>query len=219
MKPYYQDDAVTIYHGDCAQISPLLDPGMIVITDQPYGTGWVRGGGKVGEFKASHEKPDWDVWSPLWVSSLNRPRVIAGFCPVGRAEEFAHTLEFPALLYYQKTNVRPNGVDREVIVVSPPPRQNKPWRKVAYNGDMPLHPCQKPIEVMLWLVDLLSTQYDTILDPFTGSGTTLRAAKDLGRKAIGIELEERYCEIAAKRMQQEVLQLTTTKAPLLVVKG
>ena len=63
------------------------------------------------------------------------------------------------------------------------------------------HPTQKPIEVMKQLCG----NADTILDPFMGSGTTLRAAKDLGRKAIGIEIEERYCEIAANRMAQGVL--------------
>jgi len=64
------------------------------------------------------------------------------------------------------------------------------------------HPTAKPVELML---RLLSKTQGTILDPFMGSGTTLRAAKDLGRKAIGIEIEERYCEIAARRMGQEVL--------------
>ena len=67
------------------------------------------------------------------------------------------------------------------------------------------HPCPKPIELFLWLIS--PSEFQTILDPFMGSGTTLRAAKDLGRKAIGIEIEEKYCEIAAKRLAQEVLSL------------
>ncbi|MDD5304003.1 MAG: site-specific DNA-methyltransferase [Elusimicrobia bacterium] len=69
------------------------------------------------------------------------------------------------------------------------------------------HPSPKPECVMRWLVDELSEPGETVLDPFMGSGTTLRAAKDLGRKAIGIEIEERYCEIAAKRLSQQVLPL------------
>lgn len=69
------------------------------------------------------------------------------------------------------------------------------------------HPTQKPVELMTWCISLADDPA-TILDPFMGSGTTLRAAKDLGRKAIGIEIEEKYCEIAAKRMQQEVFDFT-----------
>ena len=68
------------------------------------------------------------------------------------------------------------------------------------------HPCPKPIDVWRWMVTRGSTRAtDVILDPFMGSGTTLRAAKDCGRRSIGIELSERYCEIAAKRLAQEVL--------------
>ena len=70
------------------------------------------------------------------------------------------------------------------------------------------HPTVKPLALMEYLVKLVTMpERNLILDPFMGSGTTLRAAKDLQRKAIGIEIEERYCEIAAKRMSQEVLNL------------
>jgi site-specific DNA-methyltransferase (adenine-specific) len=69
------------------------------------------------------------------------------------------------------------------------------------------HPGYTPKPIMHRCVTLLSPEGGTVLDPFCGTGTTLRAAKDLGRKAIGIEIEERYCEIAAKRMAQTVMDL------------
>lgn len=72
------------------------------------------------------------------------------------------------------------------------------WKKAP-------HPTTKPLKLMSELMRLFSNEDELILDPFMGSGTTLRAAKDLGRKAIGIEIEEKYCEIAAKRLSQEVL--------------
>ena len=75
------------------------------------------------------------------------------------------------------------------------------------------HPTQKPLAVMLWAIQQPKETCELILDPFMGSGTTLRAAKDLGRKAVGIEIEERYCEIAAKRLGQEVLDLPSPAPP------
>ncbi len=73
------------------------------------------------------------------------------------------------------------------------------------NRPKPPHPCPRPIEQATYIVEIATVEGDTILDPFMGSGITLRAAKDLGRKAIGIEIEEKYCEIAANRLRQEVL--------------
>jgi DNA modification methylase len=68
-----------------------------------------------------------------------------------------------------------------------------------------LHPTTKPLSLVRHFVEWTTQTGDLVLDPFMGSGTTLRAAKDLGRRAIGIEIEERYCEIAAKRLEQQVL--------------
>ena len=86
---------------------------------------------------------------------------------------------------------RPDGIERLVAVSE-------------QNG----HPCPKPLNIMRWLVQRGTVSAGQLVaDPFMGNGTTLRAAKDLGRKAIGIEIEERYCEIAAKRMAQMVMAL------------
>ena len=69
----------------------------------------------------------------------------------------------------------------------------------------PIHPAQKPIRLIKRLVALFAKENDLILDPFMGSGTTLRAAKDVGCRAIGIETDERYCQLAADRIRQKVL--------------
>ena len=201
-KPYYQDSAVTLYHGDCRQIVPLLGRFDLLLTDPPYGTGWVRGGGRVGEFNAKHEKPYWDVFSTEWIAAIDANQ-FAVFSPVGRIDDTCAAFPARQVSYYRKTNVRPGAIPREAIVVSPP-RSFGDFE--AYNGDCPLHPCQKPLELIAWLVGQFPDA-KTVLDPFAGSGTTGRACKDLGRKCVMIEREEKYCEIAARRMGQEVLPL------------
>jgi site-specific DNA-methyltransferase (adenine-specific) len=200
MTPYYSHAGITIYHGDCRDILPQVTAD-VVVTDPPYGTGWVRGGGAVGEFNAKHETQSWDKWDRETLAWLIY-RFAAGamFGPASKADEYRAM--GCGLWWYCKTNPRPNGPKREPIVVWPFTDE----REVsAYNGDSPLHPCQKPDTVMLTLVAWMPA--GTVLDPFMGSGTTLVAAKQLGRKAIGIEIEERYCEIAVKRLAQEVLPL------------
>lgn len=206
MTPYYEANGITIYHGDCRDVLPQIAEGVSVVTDQPYGTGWVRGGGGVGEFHAQHEKPIWDVWDTSWISLVPNAQGFAVFGPYSRASDLRAALPLPnRIVWWRKTNPRPNGPSREPICISPA-HLPEGLEFSAYNGDTPLHPTQKPIELMLWVIGFVPNN-TTILDPFMGSGTTLDAAKRLGRSAIGIEINERYCEIAAKRLQQEVMEL------------
>jgi len=196
-----------VINGKCeAEMPKLIERGLtghVVVTDQPYGTGWARGGGKkVGEFFAKHEQPAWDVFSLKWLATVGDPKRLALFAPVSRAEEVAEALPNRALCYYRKTNARPGAPAREPIIVSPAPVNPEPWDFTAYNGDSPYHPCQKPLELMRWLVRLVSDPSDTIVDPFAGSFTTGVACIIEGRNFIGIEQDEHYCRIGEARLKR-----------------
>ncbi len=199
--PYYDHAGITIYHGDCRDILPHVTAD-VVVTDPPYGVG----------------KADWDKEFPTeWISEAmcSAGRVL---CMTGNS-----TLQIAIAAFgdtYRDCLVlrNMNGMTRSamsfskwipVIVAG-----NWKWRdesnviefavsSTGING----HPSQKPERAMLGLISRFTDVGWTILDPFMGSGTTLVAAKQLGRKAIGIEIEERYCEIAVKRLAQEVLPL------------
>lgn len=217
-KPYYQDDYCTIYHGDCRDILPHLDPVDLVLTDPPYGIAWRRGArGKYRPNSVAHE------------GILNDNDTSA------RDEAIKLIGSTAALVFGSFYAPFPVGV-KQVLIYHKPPYSgligaNTPFRRDAEpifllgdwakvvpcrssvffaanglngSGESTGHPHTKPIKIVLELVQATAAQ--TILDPFMGSGTTLRAAKDLGRKAIGIEIEEKYCEVAAKRLRQEVLE-------------
>jgi DNA modification methylase len=113
-------------------------------------------------------------------------------------------------IFWDKLQTMPTFGDGELAWTSSPRKSIEKvtieWNGLLGKEQTREHPTQKPVSLMLWCIEHYPPA-QSIVDPFMGSGTTLRAAKDLGRKAIGIEIEERYCEIAAKRMAQEVLPL------------
>lgn len=121
------------------------------------------------------------------------------------------------LLIWHKTNSAPfaNGVWRGDIEYCVHIRErgayfegNAKLKKKVFSHPMvtdKCHPTVKPLPLLNKYIQIGTKPNDIVLDPFMGSGTTLRAAKDLGRKAVGIELEEKYCEIAANRLRQSVL--------------
>lgn len=209
--PYYQDDAVTIYHGDCLGILPHLPKVDLVLTDPPYGINHPTEYNKRGRdmIAGCRDYPrvfgDDAPFDPL-------PWIDIAPCILWGGNYFASKLpDQSGWLVWDKE--RPDDLDQATCelawtnIVKGVRRIRHLWNGCMKKGRESLeHPTQKPVEVMSWCLSLRWTVgCKMILDPFMGSGTTLRAAKDLGRKAIGIEIEEKYCEIAAKRMAQEVM--------------
>lgn len=210
--PYYEDGSVTIYHGDCREVMRFLDFDVIV-ADPPYGISVVRGGSVGG----SNEKPatayaavagDQGPFDPRFLLTCRVPTILWGGNHFGsRLPDASRWLVWDK----REGGNSDNFADAELAWTNlggPVRLHSQRWRgRYSRNtqGDLPrVHPTQKPVSLMAWCIGFTE---GIILDPFMGSGTTLRAAKDLGRKAIGIELEERYCEIAAERCSQEVLDM------------
>jgi DNA modification methylase len=196
VNPYYNHDGITIYNCDCREILPTLETFDLVLTDPPYGIKRFQKG--KGRF-LKEKKLKWDIAPSkntleLVLSSAEKS-IIWGYnnlC-LPNSEYFLvwnkqQTVDNFASAEIAYTNMR---IPAKVFTYSIH-RHNS---NKTYKG----HETQKPVRLMRWCIELCKDYPQKILDPFMGSGTTLRAAKDLGRKAIGIELEERYCEIAAKR--------------------
>ena len=204
MTPYYEDDAVTIYHGDCGDLIDGLDFDVIV-TDPPYGLGRLLGGGH--QEWGMHRAPGghaWDSWAPEIVGTFpNR----ATHCVVWGGNYFDLPPRRGWLVWDKVVREFSSGhCELAWTTFDQPIRAfNYANGQLATEGKM--HPTQKPLRLMSWCLSFLPDGPSVVLDPFMGSGTTLRAAKDRGMRAIGIELDEAYCEIAARRCAQEVLAL------------
>jgi DNA modification methylase len=211
MKPYYQDSAVTIYHGDCREIVPTLGRFDLLLTDPPYGIGANRMTLGNGTRKLDRGDTDWDNAAPTrWVLDMCREHAAAAILWGGNYFEGLPPAR--GWLVWDKCTGKNDFADAELAWTNLDTVVKKfslSWVGAnARDRDAAReHPTQKPLALMNWCISLAGDGAQTILDPFAGSGTTGRAAKDLGRKAVLIEREERYCEIAAKRMRQEVLEL------------
>jgi len=245
-RPFYEDEGVQIYLGDCREILPALGPADVVIADPPYG----------------ETDLDWDVPTAGWLPML---QCYSLWCFGSLRMFMSHAAEFAGWnlaqdIIWEKHNGSNSFADRfrrvhehiahfypmrvpwASIYKSPPTTADarargvvRRKRKARHWGTIggshytsvdggprimrsvirvhschgyAVHPTQKPVGIVIPLIEYSCQPAGTVLDPFMGSGTTLRAAKDLGRKAIGIEKEERWCDVAVRRMQQEVLPIT-----------
>lgn len=236
MKPYYEENGITIYHGDCVDVLPLLERVDVVITDPPYSDhthkkqwigsaltkGKARNGTKFKELGFDPLSPELRAlvcresarlaarWS-LFFSDLEG---VDGW----REDILKSGLEYIRTMIWDKVDSAPQftgdrpAASAEAIVVAHPSgkkRWNGGGRRSVFTypvnganqGSKP-HPSTKPEPLMRELIALFTDEGETILDPFMGSGTTLVAAKRLGRKAIGIEINKTYCDVAVERLRQ-----------------
>ena len=225
MKPYFKDDFCEIYHGDCREIKPQLGGG-VVVSDPPYNVGY--------HYENYSDNLSVEDYQELIRAVCPLPCVLIHYAEALVA--LSWTLEeipdkMVAWVYPSNTPRQWRGIAwwgvKPDFTLDGQPYKNPADKRIAEriaNGESARlydwweidqiknvgkektdHPCQIPLAVMSRIIKI--TPSEIIIDPFMGSGTTLRAAKDLGRKAIGIELNERYCEISAKRLSQEVLAL------------
>ena len=218
MKPCYEDKYTVIYNADCREVLPSLPKVDLVLTDPPYLLNMGKGGGgELGSRKA-RENTRGFTDSGFDTSILDLFDNWFCFCPrLGLQEVISKAVNGKwNLITWCKPNPIPTFNNTYLSDVEYCVHKwskgrlfggykDKSCFSVLANSEKETnHPNEKPLKLMAKLLNLGSEKGDTILDPFMGSGTTLRAAKDLNRKAIGIELEEKYCEIAAKRLSQEV---------------
>jgi site-specific DNA-methyltransferase (adenine-specific) len=216
MKPYFEEDGITIYHGDCREVLPQLESADAVITDPPFGIGWVRATWE-DSVEAYPELMHWLVsecnrlvangWCFIFQTMLNAPRFHEWFGSSWRI--YAACKNF--------AQIRPTGIWHSWDPVVFWGNGETPREKGAVNrdyfvgnvagvfGDGIDHPCPKPLDTMQHIVSIASSSGGLVIDPFLGSGSTTWAARQLGRRAIGIEIDEKYCEIAARRLNQKVL--------------
>jgi site-specific DNA-methyltransferase (adenine-specific) len=250
IKPYYEEDGIAIYHGDCREILPQLEPESVrlVWTDPPYGHSNQDGDLQAARVRdavsGARKKPavaiandgQEDMRAVVDAAlTLVEPLLLSDCCccccccaggggPTPTFAWLAQRMDSQGLAFCHATvwdkSGRGPGMgwrfrrDYEFVMVAHRAGGRLAWanKDTAVSNIFRVtpprnenHPTEKPLQLVRNFIRLTTSVGDLVLDPFMGSGTTLRAAKDLGRRAIGIELEEKYCEVAANRMRQRVL--------------
>lgn len=229
MKPYYQDELVTIYNGDCRDVMSSISGANCVLTDPPYMFGMAS---TMHEGKAGG-------WGDMMNSSSFYACLLRKFQKIvenrsGSAWVFNSWRSFPilaraafdaewpieSLMIWDKEWIGPGGMrglrpSYEVCALfcckefqflnrGQPDIVRSKWHPGNRQSD---HPAEKPVALLMRIIENSTKTGELVMDPFCGSGSTLVAAKQAGRKSVGIEIEEKWCEVAAKRLQQEMLSL------------
>lgn len=220
MQPYYEHGGITIYHGDCRDVLPDLPSADLVLTDPPYGVAYqsnrATGQGAIPItndgtrlslrlyrqviplLRADHVLwfTRWDAWPDVW-GELGQWFPLRGLLIWDKGTpgmgDLRHWGPSYEMIASAGTGSITGGRDGSILRFGGVPSGNRD------------HPTEKPVALLEYLIGKLNAK--TVIEPFMGSGSTLRAAKNAGCEAVGIEIEERNCEIAARRLSQEVLDL------------
>ena len=246
LKPYYQDDLATIYHGDCREILPTLGKFDLVLTDPPYGHNNNNNGDLIHKMEAAlgRGKVTQADARPIAGDGFDESNVLANWLFKSAAEVLAHGgccccccaggggpdpqfarwallmdrhLRFKQAVVWDKG---PMGMgwhyhrSYEMVLVAQKGKGKCKWYDKSHRVENIIrhirkiipkktdHPTPKPVDLMKHFILLHSQEGERVLDPFMGAGTTLLAASILRRKSVGIDVDEQFCEMAAKRLQE-----------------
>lgn len=231
MTPYYRDEFVTLYHGDCREVLPQLPVSDLLLTDPPYGVSWKSGRGQHETMTGDDGSLPPSSWLELALRKIRRGRhaYIFGLTPpdVPAGAPLCGIVE----LVWDKGVMglgdveSPWGPSHETILfgvqeISKANREKNYGATAArlrkgsvlhvlrpHSAQTLRHPTEKPVDLLRILIESSSTFGETVLDPFAGCGSTLEAARLEGRRAVGIEVDERYCEVVAERLSGEQMTL------------
>ena len=223
MKPYYEEPGIQIYCCDCREILPELWGASLLLTDPPYGI----------SYRSTHNSGWRDPIRVKWARRENFPGIVGDDSPLDPSHLY-HVAPLAAIFggNYCASTLGPsrcwlvwdkrcdtgsdNQSDCELVWTNfdlPSRIYRHLWRGIIREGEEnvsiseKLHPHQKPLGLLRWIVKYSGITRGPVIDPYCGSGSTMAACRQLGLPSIGIEIEERYCEIAANRLRQSVLPL------------
>lgn len=239
--PYYEQDGITIYHGDCFDVLHDLSGIGAVVTDPPYSSGGAFRGDRAMQTSTKYVNSDtfayrpefagdnrdqrsFLAWCSMWLNAARQASdpgaVLASFIDWRQLPVLTDAIQAGGWVWRNLATWYKPGIRMQrgrfsasaeyVLYATNGPvvyGQGSPQNVFAcapIGGDDKEHIAEKPIDVLRWIMQVVPAGV-TVLDPFMGSGSTLRAAKDLGHAAIGIDVDERYCELAADRLSQQVL--------------
>ena len=212
-EPLFDDDGVSIYCGDSRDVLPSLDLSpALVLTDPPYGIGYtVNGRGQGSKLEGQTVVGDDEPFDPRWLLDYGRA-VIFG------ANYFAHLLPPGGWIVWSKAQDNrwaDNPRSLAEVAWTNCHRHVALWNCFwagsplyrAHERGTQLHPTQKPLSLMRWIVERNTKPGDLVLDPYMGSGPVARACLDLGRRYVGVDIVPEYCDVAISRLSQGVLDL------------
>lgn len=225
LTPYYDDGVVTVYHGDCRDVLPYLEAADVLVADPPYGVNWQSGRGSHEKIIGDDGSLTVESWLPLALRAIRRGRHAYIFGLSERDVPADAPMCGFTDIVWDKGIIGPGDLsspwgpmhERILFGVQEISKANRAknygvgaarLRKGSViriqrrqSGQTLLHPTEKPVDLIRILIESSSTFGEVVLDPFMGSGSTLEAAVLEGRRAIGIELEERYCAAAVDRLK------------------